>query len=753
MFSEANPAFRFKLLRANVFFLTKKGASVVALFRQEKNTFAHKRISTAIGAINTLNKKMNTIKTSELVPNQILIRTGRELSLLNNSFQTKHNTAPFSKIKIEDYIPAFEQNIALAKAEINTIINNADAPTFANTIEALEFSGDALDRLSSIFFNLNSAETSDEMQKIAQHVSPWLTEFGNDITLNEDLFRKIKTVYEQKENLPLSAEQNTLLDKKFKSFSRNGALLSEEKKLELREIDAELAKIKLTYGENILAETNNYQLHITDKADLKGLPDGTIEAAKLLAKSKDLGGYIFTLDHPSYLPFVTYAENRALRKEISIAAGKKGFQNNAFDNKEITLQIAKLRFRRAKLLGYKTHANFVLEERMAQNPETVNSFLHDLLSKAKPAAEREFKQLSAFAKELDGLEQLEKWDGAYYSEKLKQKLFSLDDEILKPYFQLENVLQGAFTIAEKLYGLHFTEVYDIDKYHDEVSTYEITDDFGAFVAVFYTDFFPRKGKRNGAWMTSYKSQYIKNGVNERPHVSNVCNFTKPTETKPSLLTFNEVTTLFHEFGHGLHGILANTTYPSLSGTSVFWDFVELPSQIMENWCYEPEALALFAKHYQTGEIIPQEFVQKIKESASFQEGMATLRQVSFGLLDMAFHGSDPTEIKDIKAFETSVFDKTNLYPDVAENCMSVSFSHIFNGGYSSGYYSYKWAEVLDADAFAYFQENGIFNKEVATKFKDNILSQGGTVLPMELYKRFRGQEPKPEALLKRAGLS
>ncbi len=674
------------------------------------------------------------------------------MTIFTQTFQTKHNTAPFNSIKIEDYIPAFELNIASAKAEIDAIVLNEDEPTFANTIEALEFSGDSLDRLSSIFFNLNSAETSDEMQKIAQHVSPLLTELGNDITLNEDLFAKIKIVNEQKESLNLSAEQSTLLDKKFKSFSRNGALLSEEKKSQLREIDKELSKIKLTYGENILAETNNYQLHITNESDLKGLPEGTIEAAKSLAKSKDLQGYIFTLDHPSYLPFITYAENRSLRKEISIAAGKKGFQNNEFDNKEITLQIAKLRFKRANLLGYKTHADFVLEERMAQNPETVITFLNDLLSKAKPAAEREFAELSNFAKELDGIDQLEKWDGAYYSEKLKQKLFSLDDEILKPYFQLENVLQGAFTIAQKLYGLHFTEVFDIDKYHEDVSTYEITDDFGVFVAVFYTDFFPRKGKRNGAWMTSYKSQYIKNGVNERPHISNVCNFTKPTETKPSLLTFSEVTTLFHEFGHGLHGILANTIYPSLSGTSVFWDFVELPSQIMENWCYEPEALAIFAKHYETGEVIPQEYVQKIKESASFQEGIATMRQISFGLLDMAYHGNDPTEITDIKAFEKSVFDKTNLYPDVAENCMSVSFSHIFNGGYSSGYYSYKWAEVLDADAFAYFQENGIFNKKVATKFKDNILSQGGTVLPMELYKRFRGQEPRPDALLKRAGL-
>ncbi|TRX40042.1 M3 family metallopeptidase [Flavobacterium restrictum] len=674
------------------------------------------------------------------------------MSILTSTFHTKYNTAPFLQINLSDYKPAFIENIATAKAEIDAVINNPAAPTFENTIEALDFSGNALDRLSSIFFNLNSAETCEEMQKIAQEVSPWLTEFSNDITLNEDLFKRIKAVYEQKDSLNLSPEQATLLDKKFKSFSRNGALLSDEKKLKLREIDTELAKLKLTYGENVLAETNNYQLHITKESDLQGLPEGTIEAAKSLAKDKELEGWIFTLDHPSYIPFLTYADNRELRKEMAIAAGKKAFQNNEFDNQEITLKIAKLRFERANLLGYETHSHFVLEERMAQNPDKVKSFLNDLLAKAKPAAQREFAQLTAFAKELDRIDQLEKWDGAYYSEKLKQKLFNLDDEKLKPYFQLENVLNGAFTIAGKLYGLTFTEIFDIDKYHEEVTTYEVKDEFGELVAIFYADFFPRKGKRNGAWMTSFKSQYSKDGVNERPHISNVCNFTKPTETKPSLLTFNEVTTLFHEFGHGLHGMLANTTYPSLSGTSVYWDFVELPSQVMENWCYEPEALALFAKHYETGEIIPQEYVQKIKESASFQEGMATLRQISFGLLDMAFHSNNPTEITNIKAFEKTAFEDTTLYPDVAENCMSVSFSHIFQGGYSSGYYSYKWAEVLDADAFAYFQECGIFNKEVATKFKDNVLSKGGTELPMELYKRFRGQEPKPDALLKRAGL-
>ena len=652
---------------------------------------------------------------------------------------------------MEDYQPAFEENIKLAKAEIDAIIANPETATFENTIEALDFSGNALDRLSSIFFNLNSAETSDEMQKIAQEVSPLLTEFGNDITLNEDLFKRVKAVHDTKSSLNLTAEQLTLLDKKYKGFVRNGALLNEEQKTKLREIDTQLSKLKLTFGENVLAETNNYQLHITDEADLKGLPEGVIEAAKSEAETRNLEGWIFTLDYPSYLPFVTYADNRELRKEISIAAGKKAFQNNEFDNQENVKNIVRLRHERANLLGYPSHSHFVLEERMAQNPAKVISFLNDLLEKAKPAAEKEFAELTAFAKELDGIDHLQKWDGTYYSEKLKQKLFNLDDEKLKPYFQLSTVLNGAFSIAGKLFGLTFTEVFDIEKYHKDVMTYEVMDENKELVAIFYADFFPRKGKRNGAWMTSYKSQSIQNGKNDRPHISNVCNFTPPTATKPSLLTFNEVTTLFHEFGHGLHGMLANTVYPTLSGTSVYWDFVELPSQIFENWCYEPEALALFAKHYQTGEIIPQEYVEKIKESASFQEGMATMRQISFGLLDMAYHGK-PQTIANVKEFEENAFANTKLFPDVTENAMSPAFSHIFQGGYSSGYYSYKWAEVLDADAFGYFQEKGIFDKEVATKFKENILAKGGTEHPMVLYKRFRGQEPKPEALLKRAGL-
>ncbi|WP_298760321.1 M3 family metallopeptidase [uncultured Psychroserpens sp.] len=674
------------------------------------------------------------------------------MSILNSTFNTPYHTAPFSKIKNEDYLPAFLKAIEKARAEIDAITANTEVPNFENTIAALDFSGEELDRLSSLFFNLNSAETNDQIQKIAQEVSPLLSEFGNDITLNEDLFKRVKTIYKQKASLDLTVEEQTLLDKKYKSFSRNGANLSEDKKTRLRAIDKELSKLKLKFGENVLAETNNFEMHLTNEADLSGLPDGAKEAAQQLAESKGKKGWLITLDYPSYIPFMTYADNRELRKKLAIAAGAKAFKGNDLDNQDNVLQIVRLRHERANLLGYQTHAHFVLEERMAKTPETVETFLNELLDKAKPAAIHEFNNLQEFAKDLDGIDQLQKWDGSYYSEKLKQKLFSLDDEQLKPYFKLENVIDGAFTIAERLYDLKFEEINNIDKYHDDVLTYKVTDTKGNLVSIFYADFFPRAGKRNGAWMTVYKPQYIKHDVNDRPHISIVCNFTKPTKSKPSLLTFNEVTTLFHEFGHALHGMLANTTYPSLSGTSVFWDFVELPSQVLENWCYEKEALELFATHYNTGEMIPMELIEKIKASATFHEGMQTLRQISFGLLDMSWHGQDPSSITSVKNHEKQAFEHTKLYPDVVENCMSTAFSHIFQGGYSSGYYSYKWAEVLDADAFEYFLEEGVFNKDVAKKFKDHVLSQGGIEDPMILYKRFRGKEPQPDALLKRAGL-
>lgn len=671
---------------------------------------------------------------------------------MSNILLTDFDLAPFSKIKNSDYEPAFDQAIAETKEEIQQIIDQKEEANFENTLEAMAYSGMRLDRISNVFFNLNSAETSEELQKIAQKVAPKLSAFSNDVSLNSDLFARVKKVYETVDKATLTSEQSTLLEKTYKSFVRNGALLNEDQKKQLREIDAELAVLTLKFNENVLAETNAYQLHITDENNLEGLPEGAIEAAKHLAEQKELDGWIFTLDYPSYLPFVTYVKNRALRKEIVIANGKKGFQNNEFNNEKNVLDIVKLRHQRANLLGYESHAAFVLEERMAQTPTKVLEFLNDLLIKSKPAAEKEFEELAAYAQQKDGIEQLERWDANYYSEKLKQERFQFDDEILKPYFKLENVLNGVFEVANRLFGLSFKEVQNIDTYHKDVQTFEVTNENNELTAIFYADFFPRKGKRNGAWMTSFKSQWIKDGVNERPHISIVCNFTPPTSSKPSLLTFNEVTTLFHEFGHALHGMLANTAYPSLSGTSVYWDFVELPSQILENWVYESETLGFFAKHYQTGENIPQVYVDKIKESSNFLEGLATVRQLSFGLLDMGWHAAKPEIGESLKAFEDRQFKSTKIYPDVEEVAMSTSFSHIFAGGYSAGYYSYKWAEVLDADAFEYFKTNGIFNREIADKFKNEILSKGGTEHPMQLYKKFRGQEPSPEALLKRAGL-
>ncbi|SCX97575.1 peptidyl-dipeptidase Dcp [Nonlabens sp. Hel1_33_55] len=683
------------------------------------------------------------------------------MSTTNNpllqEFKTPHGTAPFSQIEEAHFESAFAKAISLAQQEIGTITSNDQPATFTNTIEALDQSGDKLSRISSIFFNLNSAETNDEIQRIAREVSPQLSKFGNDVTLNKELFARVKAVYDNRDELSLDPEQLTLLEKQYKRFARNGANLAENKKERLREIDTKLSQLSLSFGENVLAATQEFELHITDEDQLAGLPETALEAAKEEAKSRDKEGYVFTLDYPSYIPFMTYADNRELREKMSRAFGARAYKGK-HSNQENVLEIARLRYERANLLGYKTHAHFVLEERMAMTPKKVRKFSEDLLKKAKPAAKKEYDELTDFAIEylrdnhLDPIEELQKWDSAYFSEKLKKSHFNLDDELLKPYFKLENVIDGAFEVAQRLYGLTFHKTDKIDTYHKDVMTYEVKNEDGSLNSIFYADFFPRKGKRNGAWMTSFKDQYIENGNNSRPHISIVCNFTKPTATKPSLLTFNEVTTLFHEFGHALHGMLANTTYRSLSGTSVFWDFVELPSQILENWCYEKEALELFARHYKTDEVIPAEYIEKIKKAASFHEGLQTLRQLSFGMLDMSWHGIDPREVEDVKEHEMETFDQTDLYPDVESSCMSTAFAHIFQGGYSAGYYSYKWAEVLDADAFELFKEKGIFNREIGTSFKDNVLSKGGTENPMLLYTRFRGSEPKIDALLKRAGL-
>ncbi len=676
---------------------------------------------------------------------------------MNNPFLTEntapHETFPFEQLKNEHYLPALEAGIQQGKADIEAITSNAEAANFENTIAALDNSGEILDLLSNIFFNLHEAETSDELQNLATEISPKLTEYGNDIMLNEALFKRVEAVYLNKANEHLSVEQTTLLDKTYKGFVRNGSKLNDTDKEKLREIDKELATTTLLFGQNVLAESNEYKLVITDASLLSGLPEGVVEAAALTAKEKGHeNAWVFTLDYPSYIPFVTYSDQRKLREEMFLAFGSKAFKGNERDNSATIKKIALLRHQRANLLGYASHADFVLEERMAKNPTTVFAFLEDILVNALPFAKEELAELTAYSKSIGGPDELKRWDVAYYSEKLKKEKFSIDDELLKPYFKLENVIDGVFITAQKLYGLSFKQRNDIEVYHKDVTAYEVTNEAGEYVSMLYMDFFPRAGKRQGAWMTVFKNQKRINGVDVRPHISIVCNFTKPTESKPSLLTFNEVTTLFHEFGHALHGMCANGTYGSITGTSVYWDFVELPSQVLENWCYEKECLDLFAKHYETGAAIPEEYIQKITESANFQSGLATIRQIGLGRLDMAWHSADPSNIGDVKAFELNATSATDLYHAVKETSTSCSFSHIFQGGYSSGYYSYKWAEVIDADAFEAFKEKGIFNKEVAKSFHDNVLAAGGSEHPSVLYRRFRGRDADPKALLRREGL-
>lgn len=673
---------------------------------------------------------------------------------LLKEFKGPFGTAPFSAINEEHFIPAFDAGIAEAKENINALENNIEEPTFENTIVALEHCADTIGKISSIFFNLNSAETNDKIQKIAQEVSPKLSTLYNDISLNEKLFERVKHVYKQKEQLDLDIEDARLLEKTYKDFSLNGAELNEADKGKLREVDLELSKLSLTFGEHVLAATNAFELHIENEEDLAGLPEAVKEGAAMSAKEAGKeGGWLFSLQYPSYIPFMTYAENRALREELFRAFGARCFDGGENDNQEIVKEIVLNRNVKAKLLGFDNYADYVLEKRMAPSPKAVVDFLTDLEAKAHPAAHKEVEDVIAYAKE-NGAEDVQRWDWGFWSEKLKKERYAIDDEALKPYFKLENVLDGVFEVSSKLYDLHFEQRNDIDTYHEEVMTYEVKDGKGRHIAVFYADFFPRAGKRGGAWMTSFRGQSVYQAKENRPHVSIVCNFTKPTETKPSLLTFNEVTTLFHEFGHALHGMLAEGKYECLTGTSVYWDFVELPSQILENWCYEKEALDLFASHYETGEKIPQEMIDKIKASSTFLEGYQTLRQVSFGLLDMTYHQLHDGKVADVSTFEQKAMEPTKIsvLPSVEGVNMSAAFSHIFQGGYAAGYYSYKWAEVLDADAFEFFKEKGIFDKTIANSFKENILSRGGIEDPMELYKRFRGEKPKVDALLRRAGL-
>ena len=663
-------------------------------------------------------------------------------------FQTPYNTAPFSRFTPSDYLPAIEKAIAESLAQIDSITQNSEPASFKNTIEALAYTGLELDRLTAMFFNLNSAETNDTLQAEAQRISPLLTDYGNDIRLNEALFKRVKTVYDQRETLSLTAEQQTLLEKTYKSFTRNGANLSLNDKESLRKIDKELATLKLKFSENVLAETQHYQWVITDKEQLSGLPDFVLDMLAQEAQKCHTQGWVITLDMPVYTAVMKYADNRDLRQKLFTDYHSRCAGDSPYNNEVNVLRIAELRQARASLLGYPSYADFALEERMAETPEKVMNFLSELLSKAKPQALKELEQLKTFS----GLADFQQWDFAYYAEKLKQERYQIDDSLLKPYLSLEKAVEGMFAVAHKLYGLRFSLTEEVEKYHPEVQTYKVTDEDGNYLALFYTDFFPRAGKRNGAWMTSYKEQYIdKQGKDSRPHISIVCNFTRPTDTAPSLLTFNELTTLFHEFGHALHGMLSKVTYPSLSGTNVARDFVELPSQLMENWCYEEETLRLFATHYQTGAPLPIEWVQKIKEASAFMEGILSVRQLNFGFLDMAWHTYPHLErLESVHLFEQEVTKVTQLYPPIDVMCISPAFSHIFSGGYAAGYYSYKWSEVLDADAFEAFKEAGIFNTEVASRFRKEVLEKGSSEKESLLYKRFRGQDPTPDALIRRA---
>ena len=677
---------------------------------------------------------------------------------MNNPFlqpyNTPHDTTPFDRIKITDFEPAIREGMKIEDEEIANITGNKSEPDFENTVLALEHAGKLLDRVTTVFFNLMSAETSDELDAIAEKLMPELTEHGNNISLNPQLFERVKSVYDRKDRLNLTPEESKLLEKTYDGFIRNGANLKDEEKDAFRKLSAELSTLTLKFSQNHLKETNKYGLHITERKNLEGLPDSAIEAAEHTAKEKGKEGWIFTLQAPSYVPFMKYSRNRELRKELYMAYNTQCTHNDELDNTEIVKQLVNKRMELAQLLGFGTYADYVLKKRMAENSENVYKLLNDLLDAYTPTAHKEIEEIEELARETEGETfRLMPWDLSYYAEKLKNRKYSLDEEALRPYFELSRVKEGVFGLATKLYGITFHENKDIPVYHPDVQAFEVYDADGTFQAVLYTDFHPRKGKRSGAWMTSYKEQWIEDdGTNSRPHVSVTMNFTKPTTDKPALLTFSEVNTFLHEFGHALHGIFANTRFQCMSGTNVYWDFVELPSQIMENFAVEKDFLNTFARHYITGEAIPENLIKSIIDSQNFNVAYACLRQVSFGLLDMAWYTRKETFDGDVKEYEKKSWEKAQLLPQVDDTCMSVQFGHIMSGGYSAGYYSYKWAEVLDADAFSVFKEKGIFNREVAQSFRENILSKGGTEHPMVLYKRFRGQEPGIDALLKRNGI-
>jgi len=676
----------------------------------------------------------------------------KETNPLLVEWNTPHQTPPFQAIKHEHFIPAIDATLKEAKEEVDAIINSTDQPTFQNTIVALEICGEKLERATSVLFNLNSAETDDEIQAITREVSPKLSEFSNYVSLDERLFGKVKSVYAQKEKLHLSQEDLQLLEKKYLGFVRSGANLEGDAKKRYAEITTELSQLSLKFGENVLAETNAYQLQITDKKDLSGIPESECDAASQVAKSKGKDGWIFTLHGPSFVGFMKYAYNGKLREQMYRAYTSRGFQKNDKNNEEIVRKTVNLKMEKAKLLGFKNHAEYVLAERMAENPKRVNDFIQQLHAASRPAAEKEYAEVQDFAKKQGLKEPLQRWDWSYYSEKLKNAYYGFDEQQVKPYFQLEKVREGVFGLATRLYGLTFKENKAIPVYHPDATAYEVFDEDGSFLSVLYLDFFPREGKSGGAWMNDLRPESNVNGKDIRPIITIVCNFTKPTETKPSLLTFNEVTTFLHEFGHALHGMMAKTIYPSQSGTNVYRDFVELPSQVMENWATQKEWLDLFAVHFETGEKIPAELVQKLIEAENFQAGYASERQLSFGMNDMAWHSITEPFNSDIVEFEQKAIASTEFFEPVNGSCLSTAFSHIFAGGYAAGYYGYKWAEVLDADAFSVFKKNGIFDKVTATSFRKNILEKGGTEHPMKLYVAFRGQEPSVEPLLERSGL-
>lgn len=677
--------------------------------------------------------------------------SGADVNPLLVESTAPHGAPQFTQITNEHYKPAFEQAVREARADIAAIVGNAQAPTFANTIEALEFSGRRLDRISNIFFNLNEAHTNDTMQALALELSPMLTEFSNDVSLDPKLFARVKAVYDRRESLGLSAEQRQLLEKTYKRFARSGAALSDRDKKTYRELTARLSELSLQFNQNSLAATNAFTLHVTDPAVVGELPDFVREGMAAEAKERGLDGWIVTLQIPSMVPFMTYSSNRSLKEKLWRAYNTRCV-GGEFDNSAIVEEIADKRLQLANLLGYRTYADYVLEERMAESSPTVNAFLAELLDRAVEAARRDVETVAGYARAQGFDAELMPWDFGYYSEKLKHERYELSEELTKPYFQLENVRRGMFELANRLYGITLCENPEIPVYHPDVKAYEVFDADGSFLAVLYMDFFPRASKRGGAWMTEFRQQGVENGVETRPLISVVYNFTKPTDSLPSLLTFDEVTTMLHEFGHALHGIFAAGTYPSLTGTAVYRDFVELPSQIMENWAYEKEFLDLFAVDYRTGEKMPAELIRRILDAKNYLAAYSHVRQVAYGLCDMAWHSiSEPVKMP-VVDFEKKAMARAQVLPYVDGQCTSTSFGHIFSGGYAAGYYSYKWAEVLEADAFSLFKEKGIFDRTTAASFRENILSKGGSEHPMKLYVRFRGHKPDTQALFDKMGI-